>query len=239
MQSTRIWCSGTILVAFVYIYCLLECFSVWISSVSCRNVGVFSSAIWLVAREPTTLAVFYLHFWWGSLNFVSFRVVNSTVVFWLLLTMTWHITWIFNKNVLFPVDVAACQLFLLPDPDLESTAYWLWGQLEAEAAKQKLALNASPCAREDRTAAQGKLPREHLAVPAQPFPTRASLLLRITSAPGTPSGSLLCPKSVLLLYSRARVPEASPEWDEIKIRYFKAHFQRRAWHIKFPAQCNY
>lgn len=167
MQSTRIWCSGTILVAFVYIYCLLECFSVWIFSVSCRNVGVFSSAIWLVAREPTTLAVFYLHFWWGGLNFVSFRVVNSTVVFWLLLTMTWHITWIFNKNVLFPVDVAACQLFLLPDPGGESTAYWLWGQLEAEAAKQKLALNASPCAHEDRMAAEGKLPREHLAVPAQ------------------------------------------------------------------------
>lgn len=30
----------------------------WVSSVPCRNVGVFSSAIWLVAREPTTLAVF-------------------------------------------------------------------------------------------------------------------------------------------------------------------------------------
>lgn len=30
----------------------------WVFSVSCRNVGVFSSAIWLVAREPTTLAVF-------------------------------------------------------------------------------------------------------------------------------------------------------------------------------------
>lgn len=42
----------------MYIYCLLECFYVWVSSVPCRNVGVFSSAIWLVAREPTTLAVF-------------------------------------------------------------------------------------------------------------------------------------------------------------------------------------
>lgn len=89
----------------MYIYCLLECFYVWVSSVSCRNVGVFPSAIWLVAREPTTLAVFYLHFWWGGLNFVSLRVVNSTVVFWLLLKITSHITRIFNKNVLFPVDV--------------------------------------------------------------------------------------------------------------------------------------
>lgn len=57
----RLRCPRKILVAFVYIYCLLECFSVWVSSVSCRNVGVFSSAIRLVARELTTLAVFYLH----------------------------------------------------------------------------------------------------------------------------------------------------------------------------------
>lgn len=62
VSSVRIGCSRKILVAFVYIYCLLECFYVWVFSVSCRNVGVFSSAIWLVAREPTTLAVFYLHF---------------------------------------------------------------------------------------------------------------------------------------------------------------------------------
>lgn len=34
----------------------------WVFPVSRRNVGVFSSAIRLVAREPTPLAVFSLHF---------------------------------------------------------------------------------------------------------------------------------------------------------------------------------
>lgn len=48
--SIRIWCCRKILVAFVYIYCLLECFSVWVFSVSCRNVwGVLSCHI---ARGP-------------------------------------------------------------------------------------------------------------------------------------------------------------------------------------------
>lgn len=98
-----------------------------------------------MARGPrvNSLAVFYLHFWWGSWNFVSFRVVNSTGVFWLLLKMTYHITQIFNKNVLFPVDVAAFQPFFLPDSGGESMAYWLWSLLEAGATKQKLALNAN------------------------------------------------------------------------------------------------
>lgn len=46
----------------MYIYCLLECFYVWVFPVSCSNVRVFSSAIWLEAREPTPLAVLYVHF---------------------------------------------------------------------------------------------------------------------------------------------------------------------------------
>lgn len=45
----------------MYIYCLLECFYVWIFSVSRSSVGVFS-AIWLVAHEPTPLAVLYVQF---------------------------------------------------------------------------------------------------------------------------------------------------------------------------------
>jgi hypothetical protein len=48
---------------------------------------------------------------------------------------------IFNKNVLFPVDVAAFQLLFLPDSGHKSrTCFDFWGQLKA-AAKQKLVLN--------------------------------------------------------------------------------------------------
>lgn len=42
----------------------------WVFPVSCRNVGVFSPAIRLVAREPNPLAVFSLHFLISGLNFV-------------------------------------------------------------------------------------------------------------------------------------------------------------------------
>lgn len=67
--------------AFVYIYCLLECTYVWVFPVSRRNVGVFSSAIRLVVREPTPLAVSSLHFLISGLNYVSLCVVKPLVVF--------------------------------------------------------------------------------------------------------------------------------------------------------------
>lgn len=53
----------------------------WVFSVSRRNVGVFSSAIRLVTREPTPLAVLTLHFLISGLNSVSLCVVNPMVVF--------------------------------------------------------------------------------------------------------------------------------------------------------------
>lgn len=61
-----------ILVAFVYIYCLLECFSVWVSLCLVEMLGCFSSsAIRLVAREPTPLAVFFPSFFdkWFKFRF--------------------------------------------------------------------------------------------------------------------------------------------------------------------------
>jgi hypothetical protein len=94
-----------------------------------------------VAREPTPLAVFYLHFLmrWFKFCFTLCSEYHSSFLIVVKNDLTYYM--IFNKNVLFPVDVAAFQLLFLPDSGHKSrTCFDFWGQLKA-AAKQKLVLN--------------------------------------------------------------------------------------------------